>query len=314
MLVPIKIQGLPAYKQPDGWLPARMARLTPDAARSLKKLQVEFAELGACLRLSDCYRDSAMQQKAHQDYLRGRKKAYSPPAGSSMHEAGRAIDIDLAALIHPSSVPAGYICLDENQVRAVFEKYGWTFISNAGNPHLVDTKEAWHIEFRGRFQKVYDRVKLKTGGNRRAAYQAMVRAAIDALSEPEPAPAPAPVVIAKPEPENEQNNPPAPPVVARTPLPPAPKESPIVTAPVAPGIGPHTVPSVFDVRRPPVSAGQVAAQRLARQIVALVLIGVSIVTEHWRVALSITLLLCVISAVILVRRKHENSHHWQKFI
>lgn len=288
-----------------------MARLTPDAARALKKVQVEFAELGACLRLSDCYRDSAMQQKAHQDYLRGRKKAYSPPAGSSMHEAGRAIDIDLAALIHAPSVPNGFICLDENQVRAVFEKYDWTFISSAGNPHLVDVKESWHIEFRGKFQKVYDRVKLKTGGNRRAAYQAMVRAAINALTEIEPEPMP-PVVIAKPitEPENEQNDPPAPPVVAQTPNT-APIPTPSIAAEPTPIDVSPSVSVVESAMRQRAVAGRVAAQRLAQQIVGLAVVITGILTAHWQIALLIAVLLCGICVILFIRgRKNNREYHF----
>ena len=37
-----------------------------------------------------------MQKAANADYLEGRKKAFSPPAGGSLHEAGRAMDIHLS--------------------------------------------------------------------------------------------------------------------------------------------------------------------------------------------------------------------------
>src|SRR4051794_842043 len=158
-------------------LPPGMARLTPDAAAALVSVRSKIESLGGCLRLSDAYRSSAMQARAHDDFVRGRKTAYSPPAGSSMHEAGRAIDIDLAALIHPASVPKGSQTLNEPEVRAIFESQGWTFIAPAGDPHLVDVKESWHVEFRGPFQKVYDTV-LKRTGKCSAAYQAMAHAAI----------------------------------------------------------------------------------------------------------------------------------------
>jgi D-alanyl-D-alanine dipeptidase len=96
-LVPVKVKGI--YGRPGSLLPPSMARLTPDAAAALAKVEAEIASRGGCFRLSDAYRSSAMQARAHDDFIRGRKKAYSPPAGSSMHEAGRAVDLDLAALI-----------------------------------------------------------------------------------------------------------------------------------------------------------------------------------------------------------------------
>ncbi len=110
-LVTIAVKGI--YGRPGSLLPASMARLTPDAAASLAQVEAEIERLGGCFRLSDAYRSSAMQARAHDDYIKGRKHAYSPPAGSSMHEAGRAIDLDLAALIHPPSVPKGSQTLNE---------------------------------------------------------------------------------------------------------------------------------------------------------------------------------------------------------
>jgi D-alanyl-D-alanine dipeptidase len=158
-------------------LPASMAQLTEDAAVALKMVAADFKARGCVFRLSDCYRSSAMQARAHDDWLHGRKKAYSPPAGSSMHEAGRAIDIDLGALIAPSAAPLGATVLDENEVRSILSHQGWTPISAVGSLHSVDVSESWHFECRGAFQKVYDDVLKKTG-NRSSAYVAMTHAAI----------------------------------------------------------------------------------------------------------------------------------------
>ena len=151
--------------------------LTHDLAHSSWALFQEIEKRGGCFRLSDCYRDAAMQAQAHQDYVTGRKKAYSPPAGGSMHQAGRAIDLDLAVLIQPGSVPKGSHLFDENEVRAIFEAHGWTFIAPAGNPHRVDIKESWHIEYRAKFQHTYDATMAKLQ-NHGAAYRAMAKAAI----------------------------------------------------------------------------------------------------------------------------------------
>lgn len=179
-LTTIKVKGI--YKTKDGLLPDHMAKLTPDAAEALAKVQAEIEARGGCFRLSDCYRSSEMQRRAHEDYKAGRKRAYSPPAGNSMHEAGRAIDLDLAALIHPQSVPKGGQVFREQDIRAIFEKHGWTFItSDVGNPHRVDTSEAWHIEFRGKFQDIYDQ-SMRVWSRSKLAYQSMVKEAIADLS------------------------------------------------------------------------------------------------------------------------------------
>lgn len=175
-LVPINI--LSIYN--NGPLPTGMAWLTPDAAEGLAAVAADLQARGCCFRLSDAYRSSADQARAHSDYLNGRKKAYSPPAGYSMHEAGRAIDIDLASLIAPSKVPAGFKVIEENQLRQVLMVHGWVPISEAGNPHTVDIKESWHFEFRGPFQAVYD-AELARSGDHKRAYTAMAKAAIAAL-------------------------------------------------------------------------------------------------------------------------------------
>lgn len=201
-LVTINVKGI--YGKPGSSLPASMARLTPDAAQNLAKVEAEIEARGGCFRLSDAYRSSAMQARAHDDYVRGRKRAYSPPAGSSMHEAGRAIDVDLAALINPSSVPKGSQTLNELVVRSIFESFGWTFIAPAGNPHLVDVSESWHVEYRGRFQAVYDAVLRKTG-SRSKAYHSMAAAAIADLNVPAP-----PQVAGKPLNASIQTSPPNP--------------------------------------------------------------------------------------------------------
>lgn len=194
-LVPIKVLSIyPLKSEKKGPLPKNMAYLTPDAARALEAAAREFEQMGCCFRLSDAYRSTAMQAKAHEDWRTGRKKAYSPPAGGSFHEAGRAIDIDLAALIHKPSVPKGFRQIGEPEVRAVLARHGWTPISSMGHPNMVDVSESWHFEFRGPFQAVYDKEVRR--GNKAGAYKAAARAAIKDLSQPdkpvEASPAPAP--------------------------------------------------------------------------------------------------------------------------
>ena len=70
-------------------------------ARASKDFAVVLADLPAKLpnlRWSDLFRSYEMQKQANLDFLQGRKKAFSPPPGGSLHEAGRAMDIDLSTI------------------------------------------------------------------------------------------------------------------------------------------------------------------------------------------------------------------------
>jgi D-alanyl-D-alanine dipeptidase len=176
-LVPVKIKSIYPLPTGNGDLPSSMAKMTPDAAAALDAVRIDIEALGGWFRVSDMYRDSALQAKAHNDFVTGKKKAYSPPAGGSMHEAGRAIDLDLAVLIHPQHVPAGHHLFAEHEVREIFTKHGWVFIAAMGNEHMVDVKESWHIEYRAQFQSTYDNVFAKTKSHK-LAYTSMAHAAI----------------------------------------------------------------------------------------------------------------------------------------
>lgn len=131
-------------------LPPRMGWLVDTAALALK-LAVERIEAeGGHLYLSDCYRSPEEQAAAHNDYLTGRKKAYSPPACSSVHECCRAIDID--------AFDTG---IGHKRVRAILAEHGWVPITTS-----LTGLECWHYEYRGQFEEI-----RKTSG-----YVEMVRA------------------------------------------------------------------------------------------------------------------------------------------
>jgi D-alanyl-D-alanine carboxypeptidase len=83
---------------PSGDLPKNMARCTPDMLNALQGAAADVKTAGGELILSDLYRSYDMQLQAHLDYVTGKKKAFSPPPGGSMHEAGRAFDLDLSSL------------------------------------------------------------------------------------------------------------------------------------------------------------------------------------------------------------------------
>lgn len=75
-----------------------MAKCTPDTAVALQGIVDDLRAMGHNLRLSDLFRSYEMQRQAHLDSVEKRKKAFSPPPGGSMHEAGRAMDIDLSSM------------------------------------------------------------------------------------------------------------------------------------------------------------------------------------------------------------------------
>jgi hypothetical protein len=79
-------------------VPKRMAFCTPDTKLALLALSKDVEAAGGQLRLSDLFRSRDMQLQAHMDFVSGKKSAFSPAPGGSMHEAGRAFDIDVGNL------------------------------------------------------------------------------------------------------------------------------------------------------------------------------------------------------------------------
>lgn len=159
MLTPLVSVTLPSIynNQP---LPARMARASKDFAIALADLSERLPNL----RWSDLFRSYEMQKAANDDYLQGRKKAFSPPPGGSLHEAGRAMDIDLSSI--------GMSLADF-----------WAFLKPLGMVPIInqpDSKmsEAWHFEYRGSHQLVYD---YAAAGNVRADISPYKQAAASAI-------------------------------------------------------------------------------------------------------------------------------------
>lgn len=92
-LIPIEFDSI--YGGP---LPKRLARCTPDMYTALFAIKRDLLEIKADLFLSDLFRTYDMQLQAHLDYITGKKKAFSPAPGGSLHEAGRAFDMDLGKI------------------------------------------------------------------------------------------------------------------------------------------------------------------------------------------------------------------------
>ena len=72
----------------------RMAQCTPDTRQALMKIAKDVESESGNLYLSDLYRSYDMQLQSHLEWKTGKKSAFSPPPGGSMHEAGRACDLN----------------------------------------------------------------------------------------------------------------------------------------------------------------------------------------------------------------------------
>lgn len=152
-------------------VPERMAHCTADTQQALVDLQAALKDEhpASVLQLSDLFRSHDMQLQAHLDYVSGKKRAYSPPPGSSMHEAGRAFDVDLGALI------TNGLTLRDFWVFA--EQFGIVPIITKPS---VRESEAWHFEVRGSHQMVYDHYNVlsETSKINMKPYAAMVTSAL----------------------------------------------------------------------------------------------------------------------------------------
>jgi len=148
-------------------LPGRMAKAAPDMAAALDKVVQDLHSLGHDLRLSDMFRSYEMQWQAHQDYATKKKKAYSPPPGGSMHEGGRAIDIDLSS-----------IGVSLKKFSEIAQAHGFTPIIDKPDP---SRSEAWHFDCRGSHQAVYDYVRKGKAGAAMPPYTQMAASAIASI-------------------------------------------------------------------------------------------------------------------------------------
>lgn len=132
-------------------LPPRMAKCASDTYNAIFNIATDLALEGGKLILSDLFRTYDMQAQSHQDYISGRKKAFSPAPGGSFHEAGRGFDIDLSVL----KIPLADFWI-------IASKYGVKpVISQPKSNHL----EAWHFDCLGSHQMVYQYYSKKKGSN-----------------------------------------------------------------------------------------------------------------------------------------------------
>lgn len=166
LLVPIEIASIYTHNGQSVDLPERMAWCTPDMFRALVSLDAAIHARGGRLVLSDLFRTYDMQLQAHLDWKTGKKSAYSPPPGESMHEAGRALDLDLDKI-------------------AVKLPEFWEIARSCGLEPIIakpdsSASEAWHFDCRGSHGRVYAHYAGMTSANMKP-YTAMSVSAVLAL-------------------------------------------------------------------------------------------------------------------------------------
>jgi len=149
-------------------LPARMAKCPPDTKAAILALADEVRAAGGQFRLSDLFRSYDMQLQAHLDYVTKKKKAFSPAPGGSMHEGGRAFDVDLTALKMPLA-----------RFWELAGKYGVLPVIPTPNSK---TSEAWHFDRPGSHQLVREYYAAGKGSNLNN-YTAMAVSAILSIGE-----------------------------------------------------------------------------------------------------------------------------------
>lgn len=163
-LVKVTIASIYKHDGVEVALPSRMALATPDTKAALEKAGAAVKAKGGRLVLSDLFRSYEMQLGSHMDFVSGKKKAFSPAPGGSLHEGGRAFDLDLKSLKMSLA--------DFWEIAAAT---GLSPIIASPNPK---TSEAWHFECRGSHTKVYDYYKGGKGTNFPKPYQAMAASSI----------------------------------------------------------------------------------------------------------------------------------------
>ena len=155
------------YRNADGErvpLPKRMAHCTPDMKAALRAIGVELEQRSGRLFLSDLFRSFDMQLQSHMDFVNGKKKAFSPPPGGSLHEAGRALDLDLDSLA-PVKLADFWELARPHGLLPIIEK------------PTPGVSESWHFDCRGSHDLVYEYYRAGNGTNFKP-YAAMAASAI----------------------------------------------------------------------------------------------------------------------------------------
>lgn len=165
----VEVSILSIYAGRDGaraLLPKRLAQCTPDTRRALVGAGAAVREAGGQLILSELFRTHESQLRAHLDWVERRKSVFSPPPGGSLHEAGRAFDLDLQDLHIPLAA-----------FWEIAGAHGLTPIIRARDARVLDAR---HFDCRGSHELVH-RHYAEGGARNMKPYEAMAASAILAL-------------------------------------------------------------------------------------------------------------------------------------
>jgi hypothetical protein len=150
-------------------LPPKLAQCTPDTRKAVLAVKDRLKAKGIDLFLSDMFRSHDMQLQAHIE--NAKKHVFSPLPGGSMHEAGRAIDLDLDTLLKDDIIAL-------KDFWEIGAEHGLFPIVGTPDPGL---KEAWHFDCRGSHDKVRQYYLDGKGGTKMKSYEAMAASGILAI-------------------------------------------------------------------------------------------------------------------------------------
>jgi D-alanyl-D-alanine dipeptidase len=165
-LIPVEILSIYFVHHNRVKLPDRMAKCTPDMKQAVLSLREDLKTRGIDLFLSDMFRSHDEQLQAHND--NAQKGTFSPLPGGSLHESGRAFDLDLETLLKDDLITL-------KQFWEIARPHG--LVPIIGIPDR-DESEAWHFECRGSHAKVREYYKNGKGDDRDKAYVAMAESSI----------------------------------------------------------------------------------------------------------------------------------------
>lgn len=169
-LVPVEILSIYPENSPNKvQLPAKMAQCAPDMKKAVLGARADLEAKGITLRLSDMFRSHDMQLQAHIE--NAKKGVFSPLPGGSLHESGRAFDLDLDALLK------GHI-IKLKDFWEIGSRHGLVPIVGSPDPSL---KESWHFECRGSHAIVRQYYGDGKGGSKLKPYEAMAASSILAI-------------------------------------------------------------------------------------------------------------------------------------
>lgn len=156
-----------------------VGKMAPDAAHALFALHKAVTAVGGDFRVTDCFRSVDQQKAARQKYdnwvAAGKpapgspgwnaatmKNAFVAVPGRSNHNAGRAIDVHLAALRFPGVAA-------DKQLDKLWElaiPLGWNPIIKSADERA---SEAWHFDFMGCWRPVQERAGYESAAVAAAA-------------------------------------------------------------------------------------------------------------------------------------------------